>query len=97
MFFLIIFSAIVITVLAISAWTWPELAQEAQDAKKEPKPEADAKSKSEPEAAPPSLEGVLVTQLMAGQISAGQYRRAVEGLAARDDDRHPMAVPPENA
>jgi hypothetical protein len=42
-----------------------------------------------------SLEGVLVAQLMAGEITRGQYQRAVEGLAARDEDRHPLALPPE--
>ena len=46
-------------------------------------------------AAPESLEGVLVAQMMAGEITRDQYRRAVEGLAARDDDRHPMAIPPD--
>jgi hypothetical protein len=38
---------------------------------------------------------VLVAQLMAGEITRGQYQRAVEGLAARDEDRHPLALPPE--
>ncbi|MEU7906134.1 hypothetical protein [Actinoplanes sp. NPDC049118] len=44
---------------------------------------------------PESLEGVLVAQLVSGEINADRYRRAIEGLAVRDDERHPMAVPPE--
>ena len=39
------------------------------------------------------MEGVIVAHLMRREISAEQYRRAVEGLAARDDQRHPMSVP----
>ncbi|GIF22559.1 hypothetical protein BJ973_002882 [Actinoplanes tereljensis] len=89
MFYLIVVSAMIITILAVSAWTWPALAQEAE-------PSADPKPEPEASAPRQSLEGVLVTQLMAGEISTAQYRRAVEGLAARDEDRHPMAVPPEN-
>ena len=38
---------------------------------------------------------MLVTQLMAGEITRDQYVHAVEGLAAQDDERHPLAVPPE--
>ncbi|MCU7729442.1 hypothetical protein ODJ79_37485 [Actinoplanes sp. KI2] len=56
----------------------------------------DPATAGESEAAPPaSLEGVLVAQMMAGEITVGQYRRAVERLAARDDERHPLTVPPE--
>jgi hypothetical protein len=42
-----------------------------------------------------SLEGVLVAQLSVGEISRRQYLRAMERIAARDDERHPLAVPPE--
>ena len=44
---------------------------------------------------PVSLEGVLCAQLADGEISRRQYLRAMEQLAARDDERHPLAVPPE--
>jgi len=47
------------------------------------------------DAAPESLEGVLVGQLAAATISRRQYIRAMERLAARDDKRHPVVVPPE--
>ncbi|MEU4622723.1 hypothetical protein AB0G04_22480 [Actinoplanes sp. NPDC023801] len=43
--------------------------------------------------APSSLEGVLTAQLVAGEITRGQYLRALEQIAARDEERHPMAVP----
>jgi hypothetical protein len=43
--------------------------------------------------APSSLEGVLTAQLIAGEITRGQYLRALAQIAARDEERHPMAVP----
>jgi hypothetical protein len=42
-----------------------------------------------------SLEGVLVTQLAAAEISRRQYLHAMECLAARDEKRRPLAVPDE--
>ena len=48
-----------------------------------------------PEPGPESLEGVLVVQLAAGEITRAQYQHALAGLAARDEERHPLAVPPE--
>ncbi|MEV4703011.1 hypothetical protein [Actinoplanes sp. NPDC049316] len=45
---------------------------------------------------PVTLEGALVVQLVAGEISRPQYVHAMEKLAARDDERHPLAVPPDN-
>src|SRR5689334_23334997 len=44
---------------------------------------------------PESLEGVLVEQLSTAVISRRQYIRAMERLAARDDKRNPVVVPPE--
>ncbi|WP_240670664.1 hypothetical protein [Actinoplanes solisilvae] len=44
-------------------------------------------------AQPESLEGVLVAQLAAEEITCGQYHRAMAKIAARDDERHPLAVP----
>ncbi|WP_430788914.1 hypothetical protein [Actinoplanes sp. G11-F43] len=43
--------------------------------------------------APESLEGVLCAQLMDGDITRGQYMRSMAGIAARDEERHPLAVP----
>jgi hypothetical protein len=42
-----------------------------------------------------SLEGVLVRQLVAGEITRGQYLHAMVKLAVRDDERHPLSVPPD--
>ena len=44
---------------------------------------------------PESLEGASVVQLAAGEITRGQYQRAMEQAAARDEDRHPLTIPPE--
>jgi hypothetical protein len=81
----------VICVLAV----WP-LFEDARARKRRPRTStADPQPDCPPVARPQSLEGVLMAQLVAGEISGSQYRRAVEGLAARDEERHPMAVPPE--
>jgi hypothetical protein len=50
---------------------------------------------SSSDANPESLEGVLVMQLRAGRITQSQYLRAMAHIAARDEERHPLAVPPE--
>jgi hypothetical protein len=48
-------------------------------------------------AEPRSLEGVLTEQLAEGGINRRQYIRAMESLAARDAERHPLHVPPDAA
>ncbi|MEV6492338.1 hypothetical protein AB0M20_27510 [Actinoplanes sp. NPDC051633] len=55
----------------------------------EPRPE-----RAEP--SPGSLEGVLVTQLTQGEITRGQYRRAMTLIAAREEERRPMPVPTDD-
>jgi hypothetical protein len=53
------------------------------------------------EVAPPpdevaaSTEGVLTAQLAAGDITHEQYLQAMERLAASDEFRHPLVVPPD--
>lgn len=42
---------------------------------------------------PTSLEGVLAAQVVAGGITRIQYVRALEQIAARDEQRHPLDVP----
>lgn len=60
---------------------------------------ADARAEAEPLAlpeslfGPESLEGVLCAQLMDGDITRRQYLRSMAGIAARDDERHPLVVP----
>jgi hypothetical protein len=44
---------------------------------------------------PDTLEGIVVDQLIDGLITPRQYQRAMEHLAASDDKRHPLTVPPE--
>jgi hypothetical protein len=43
-----------------------------------------------------SLEGALASQLLAGEINPRQYQRALARLAARDDERHPLPLPPSD-
>ncbi|MEU4428753.1 hypothetical protein AB0F81_49775 [Actinoplanes sp. NPDC024001] len=47
-------------------------------------------------AAPTTLEGALVAQLISGEITQAQYRIAVARLAKRDDERNPMTVPKDD-
>ncbi|BBH70541.1 hypothetical protein ACTI_72260 [Actinoplanes sp. OR16] len=47
---------------------------------------------AEPTATPTTLEGILAGQLLSGEISQRQYLRALESLAARDEERHPMIM-----
>jgi hypothetical protein len=42
---------------------------------------------------PTSLEGVLAGQLVRSEITRLQYVRALEQIAARDSERHPLDVP----
>ncbi|MEV0898801.1 hypothetical protein [Actinoplanes sp. NPDC049802] len=56
---------------------------------------AEAEPLNIPEAffAPESLEGVLCSQLLDGEITRRQYLRSMAGIAARDEERHPLVVP----
>ncbi|MEV4536679.1 hypothetical protein AB0J82_23115 [Asanoa sp. NPDC049518] len=45
---------------------------------------------------PETLEGALVAQLATSEITQRQYIRAMESLAARDEVRRPLTVPPED-
>lgn len=45
---------------------------------------------------PDSLEGALVRQLATGEITRGQYRKAMARIAAREEERCPMSVPTED-
>ena len=91
MLVLILFVATVATVCLLTVWTRPGLAKDAEDVRRS----EDATSGGVRPLKPESLEGVLVAQLLAAEISQLQYQHAIEGLAARDEDRHPLAVPPE--
>ena len=67
------------------SWKWPRKPHE------EKQPERLAAA-----AHPTSLEGTLIAQLISGEINQVQYRRAVERLALRDDEAHPLVAPGDN-
>jgi len=82
--------AVMLTVtVAFVLALWPESDPPADGSA----PTRDAGAGAEP--APASLEGVLVTQLVSGEITRRQYRREMAALALRDADRHPLQVPPD--
>lgn len=79
---------IVLAMLGVGAYVvWPR----REDAPRAPDGPVSTANAVQPE----SLEGVLVAQLSAAEINRHQYVRAMEQLAARDDERHPLSVPPE--
>jgi hypothetical protein len=77
----------VVTFVVCARFVWPR--------REDGPPAGDGHAAPRQPAAPESLEGVLVDQLVTGAITRGQYARAMEQLAARDDQRHPLSVPPE--
>jgi len=86
----------VLTVITICVFfVWPAMEGTAASPLRRRTSQERPQTGGVPAARPQSLEGVLVAQLLAGEITRGQYLAAVEGLAARDDERHPLAVPPE--
>jgi hypothetical protein len=77
-----------LVLVAASAWAaWPTSAEKPGGVGLE----SSATDRSRPD----TLEGVVVDQLLDGLITPDQYLRAMEHLAASDDTRHPLAVPPE--
>jgi len=84
MVFLILFTAVVMGISALLVWPAIRGTEEESD-----------RPRKATAAGPDSLEGVLVAQRYAGAITCGQYLRAMEGIAARDDERHPLSVPPD--
>ncbi|MFF5084534.1 hypothetical protein ACFY36_46465 [Actinoplanes sp. NPDC000266] len=56
----------------------------------EPSPASAASSPSASAPSPESLEGALAAQLAAGAITRRQYLRAMEWVALREEERHPM-------
>lgn len=92
MLFLILF---VLTVMTLCWFVWPWLDGTSETSSQGRLPQEPASCEGTCVSRPESLEGVLTAQLAAGAITCGQYVKAMEGLAARDDERHPLAVPPE--
>ena len=75
--------------------TWPNIRRAVQDAAGGPAGQNTPGGASAPQRTPQTLEGLLTVQLVAGEITGRQYRRAMATLAARDAERHPLDVPPE--
>jgi hypothetical protein len=84
MLFVALFSAAVLLLCVV--FVWPSIGDVTETIT-----HADSPLVSEPG----SPEGRLVTQLAAGQLTRAQYLLAMEDLAARENDRHPLAVPPD--
>jgi hypothetical protein len=93
MLFLLVYVLIVIAICVFLVW--PQTDRLPRRGRILSAPDAPAKSGPPKPGRPESLEGVLVAKLMAEEISRTQYLHAMAGLAARDDERHPLAVPPE--
>lgn len=89
--FVAVLMTVMVACLAVAAWS--AIKEEANDDKARSAPDS-GRAREAPK--PETLEGALVRQLMKREISGRQYRRAMQGLAERDDDRHPLTIPPEN-
>ena len=95
MLFLTILTMTLVSCCAYAAWPSIRSIWTEEDGKPGRTPAAKSTPAAVRPAQPESLEGVLVAQLVAGEITLNQYVRAMERIAARDDERHPLAVPPE--
>lgn len=89
MIFMVLLTLTLAAIVVATAWS------ALKDVRDPAAESADAPRPAVPES-PESLEGVLVRQVLAGEITRAQYRRAVQKLAERDADRHPLSVPPED-
>jgi hypothetical protein len=92
---MLFFVAVMVLVLAVSVvamWPWPE--DEGKPGGGD-SPGTTAVPDAGRRRTPETLEGALVVQLVAGEITPPQYRYAMANLAVRDADRHPLTVPPD--
>ncbi|WP_433824933.1 hypothetical protein ACQP2E_22635 [Actinoplanes sp. CA-015351] len=91
---MVLFVAVVGLLLAAVLALWP-LSSEKPRSPQRFRGSAPVKppgSHAEPSAGPATLEGILAGQLLSGEISQRQYLRALENLAARDEQRHPLIL-----
>ena len=88
MIFLVLLAVTLVAMVAVTIWS--AVADTRSAAADEP-PGVDPRVPAVAE--PETLEGVLARQLLDGEITATQYRQAVQRLAERDADRHPLSVP----
>ncbi|RSM50427.1 hypothetical protein DMB66_43285 [Actinoplanes sp. ATCC 53533] len=90
MIFMVLLTITLVAIVVATAWVAvKDTADEA------PEESSKDSARSPAPGVPETLEGVLAGQLLAGEINAAQYRRAVQRLAERDALRHPLLVPPE--
>jgi hypothetical protein len=78
-----------VTVVTMCIWSAFEVWKAADAAKSPEKKTGEVASAPKPE----TLEGALVRQLFDHEINGPQYLHAMERLAERDADRHPLSVP----
>ena len=90
---LVLILFMMMTLGAIGYAVWPAIQDAGRDDGQPPTAAADDGAARPHETV--SLEGSLVAQLAADEITRRQYIHAMEGLAARDDARNPLAVPPD--
>ncbi|BCJ48310.1 hypothetical protein GCM10010168_77640 [Actinoplanes ianthinogenes] len=85
MLFLVLFTMAVLFAVALARW--PALGG----------PKLTNSAASPPAGDPPTrattLEGALTAQLVRGEINRAQYQRALERLAAREAEKHPLSAP----
>ncbi|RSM68079.1 hypothetical protein DMB66_14295 [Actinoplanes sp. ATCC 53533] len=91
MVFVAMLTMVMVACLAVAAWSAIK-EEEKHDKAGSASESAQAREVPKPE----TLEGALVRQLMEREISGRQYRHAMQRLAERDVDRHPLSIPPEN-
>jgi hypothetical protein len=89
--FVVMFLILVVAICMVVAWPPPgdSPGGAGRDARDDPSPAGTPSHEAQPE----SLEGVLVRQLAAGEITRAQYLQAMSRLAERDAVRHPLEVP----
>lgn len=94
MLFLTLFTILLFSICVRVVWPSVRTLWE-RDGESGRRPTTQAASVAVGSSRPESLEGVLVAQLATQEITRGQYLREMERIAARDDERHPLTVPPE--
>ncbi len=84
--FLVLFNAVILAVVLFAV-------RPALRGVKHAEGPSDATATRGTVAPPTTLEGALIRQLLDGEINREQYRCALERLAVRDDQQHPLSVP----
>lgn len=80
--------ALLVALIATCVYAWPKFRRAEAPPPPPPAPVPSGR-------VPQTLEGELLRQLMTGGITRTQYRNAMVTLAVRDNERHPLRVPPD--